>query len=77
MCGRGGQGIQLRTKEVSMSGVSYIVNEKGEKTAVVIDLTTNADIWEDFYDVLLAKERENEPLESYNEVMKLLSGSKE
>ncbi len=60
-----------------MSGVSYIVNEKGEKTAVVIDLTTNADIWEDFYDVLLATERENDPLESFDEVMKLLSGSKE
>lgn len=60
-----------------MSGVSYIVNEKGERTAVVIDLTTNAKIWDDFYDVLLATERENEPLESFDEVMKLLSGSKE
>ncbi len=28
-----------------MSGVSYIVNEKGERTAVIIDLLTNADVW--------------------------------
>ncbi len=55
-----------------MSGVSYIVNEKGERTAVIIDLLTNAEIWEDFYDVLVASEREAEPLESLEDVRQSL-----
>ena len=33
-----------------MSGVQFIVDEHGNKTAVVIDLKKNANLWEDFYD---------------------------
>lgn len=51
-----------------MTGVRYVVDEQGEKKAVMIDLTTHGEIWEDFYDVLLAKEREHEPRESLEEV---------
>ena len=38
--------------------------EIGEKTAVLIDLKQNGDLWEDFYDVSITKEREREPRES-------------
>ena len=47
-----------------MKGVEFVVDENGKKKAVVIDLKTHRDLWEDFCDVLRAKEREAEPRES-------------
>jgi hypothetical protein len=47
-----------------MKGIQFVVNEKGEKTAVVIDLKKYGEIWEDFYDVLLSRLRADEPRES-------------
>ena len=47
-----------------MKGVEFVVDEKGKKKAVVIDLKKHGALWEDFCDVLRAKERENEPRES-------------
>jgi hypothetical protein len=46
------------------------VDEKGHKKAVLIDLKTHSDVWEDFCDVLRAKEREAEPRESLASVKK-------
>ena len=37
---------------------------KGAKTAVLIDLRRNAELWEDVYDIALARERAAEPRES-------------
>ncbi len=51
-----------------MDGIQYIVTEQGDKTAVLIDLKKYKSIWEDFYDVLIAKSRENEPRESLLDV---------
>jgi len=42
------------------------MDTKGEKTAVLIDLKKNGDLWEDFYDVALARERSNEPVSLWN-----------
>jgi hypothetical protein len=47
-----------------MKGVQYVVDDAGERRAVVIDLQEHADLWEDFYDTWLASEREQEPRES-------------
>ena len=47
-----------------MKGVEFVVDDKGKKKAVVIDLRTHRDLWEDFCDLLKAKEREDEPRES-------------
>ena len=55
-----------------MDGIKYITNEKGEKTAVIIDLTTCNELWEDFFDNVLANERENEPRESLDSVKERL-----
>lgn len=44
-----------------MRGVQFLVNGRGQKTAVVIDLKTRADVWQDFYDVLLTRRRADEP----------------
>lgn len=56
-----------------MKGVEYVVDEKGEKKAVMLDLKIHRDIWEDFCDVLKAKERENEPRESLANVKKKIA----
>jgi hypothetical protein len=55
-----------------MSGVQFIVDEHGNKTAVVIDLKKNAELWEDFYDRALARSREDEPRETLESVKKRL-----
>lgn len=47
-----------------MEGIQFVVNEKGERTAVLIDLNKYSELWEDFYDSLLAYSRANEPRES-------------
>ena len=47
-----------------MSGVQFVVDDHGQKTGVVIDLKKYADVWEDFYDVVLARRRSREPRES-------------
>ena len=53
-----------------MHGVQYLTDEQGEKTAVLIDLKKNGDLWEDFYDVAITKKREREPRESLESVKK-------
>jgi hypothetical protein len=53
-----------------MKGVEYVVDEKGEKKAVVLDLKIHRDIWEYFCDFLKVKERENDPRESLASVKK-------
>lgn len=55
-----------------MSGISFLVNERGEKTAAVIDLQKRGELWEDFYDTLLAESRAREPRESLGSVRQRL-----
>jgi hypothetical protein len=59
----------------AMGGISYLVNEQGQRSAVVIDLAIHGEIWEDFYDTLTAQERRDEPLESLDDVLKKLQRS--
>jgi hypothetical protein len=55
-----------------MSGIDFIVDKRGRKTAVVISLKRHRLLWEDFHDVLLAQRRKNEPRESLAAVRHLL-----
>jgi hypothetical protein len=55
-------------KRSSRRGIEFLVNEAGDRKAVVIDLAKYGELWEDFYDTLLAKEREHEPRETLAEV---------
>ena len=54
-------------------GIQFMVDEAGERTAVVIDLREHADLWEDFFDSMLAAERESEPRSSLEEVKRRLA----
>jgi hypothetical protein len=56
-----------------MEGIQFVVNERGEKTAVVIDLEENGALWEDFYDRLLAQQRKEEPRASLDAVRERLA----
>jgi hypothetical protein len=56
-----------------MNDIQYIVDDDGTKRAVIIDLDKFRDLWEDFYDSLIARSRANEPRESLNTVKKHLS----
>ncbi len=43
-----------------MTGIQFITDEKGRKTAVGIDLKKHRALWEDFKDVLVSRSRQNE-----------------
>ena len=51
-----------------MKGIQYVVDEKGQPKAVLIDLIKHGDLWEDFQDVLISRSRRREPRESLAEV---------
>ena len=51
-----------------MTGIQFVTDEKGRKTAVLIDLKKHNAIWEDFWDGLVSESRRKEkgiPYEEY------------
>ena len=60
-----------------MQGVKYLVDENGERTAVQIDLKVWGEIWEDFYDVMIALSRKDEPDIPWEEVKKEIEADSE
>jgi hypothetical protein len=49
-----------------MTGIQFITDEKGRKTAAIIDLKKHRALWEDIEDVLVSQSRQHEkriPLE--------------
>ena len=51
-----------------MGGIQFVLDDKGHKTAVLIDLKKHAQLWEDFYDSLRVRQRSHEPRESLDSV---------
>jgi hypothetical protein len=43
-----------------MTGIQFITDEKGQKTAAVIDLKRHKALWEDIEDVLVSRSRRRE-----------------
>ena len=52
----------------SMRGIDFVTNKSGKKTAVLIDLKRHGQLWEDFYDSVVARNRTREPRESLDAV---------
>ena len=51
-----------------MTGIQFVTDEKGRRTAVLIDLKKHRAIWEDFWDGLVSESRRKEkgiPYEQY------------
>ena len=60
-----------------MEGSEYIIDDKGEKKAVIIDLKQHGQLWEDLEDNLIAEQRAGEPRETLEMVKeKLKNGGK-
>jgi hypothetical protein len=60
-----------------MEGIQYIIDDKGEKKAVIIDLKQHGQLWQDLEDNLVADLRANEPRETLETVKeKLKNGGK-
>ena len=57
---------------MNMSGIEFLIDRKGRKKAVLIDLKKHKDLWEDLYDGYLAHRRRNEPRESLATVKRLI-----
>jgi hypothetical protein len=55
-----------------MKGVQFLVDAKGQTTAIVIDLKRNPEVWEDLFDRALARRRRDEPREPLESVTKRL-----
>ena len=55
-----------------MQGIQYVTDDKGQKIAVQINLKKFGEIWEDFFDNLLARQRADEPRESIDFVKERL-----
>ncbi|VXD24394.1 conserved hypothetical protein [Planktothrix serta PCC 8927] len=51
-----------------MKGIQFVVNDAGEKQAVLIDLMEWGELWEDFYDLLVAHTRQDEEEVSWEEL---------
>jgi hypothetical protein len=63
--------------EPDMRGIEFVIDDKGEKKAVLIDLKRHSGLWEDIYDALLDRERRDEPRESLDEVRRRLTAKSE
>jgi hypothetical protein len=59
-----------------MSGITFMVDKRGTKTAAAIDLRRHRKLWEDFYDTVLAESHAHEPRESLQSVTRRLKLAK-
>ena len=51
-----------------MKGIQYFFDGKGRPRAVLIDLRKHGKLWEDFQDIVVARQRRKEPRLSMAEV---------
>ncbi len=51
-----------------MTGIQFITDIKGRKTAAIIDLKKHKALWEDIQDVLVSRSRRNEKRVSLEKV---------
>ncbi len=43
-----------------MTGIQFVTDDKGRKTAVLIDLKRHGALWEDFWDGLISESRRSQ-----------------
>ncbi len=65
-------GLTSSGKEKSMEGIQYVVDDRGKRIAVMIDLQRHGALWEDFCDNLTARSRAEEPRETLDFVKETL-----
>jgi len=55
-----------------MEGINFVTDSNDNKIAVQIDLKKHAELWQDFYDILIAEQRKDEPGIPFEQVIKEL-----
>jgi len=55
-----------------MNGIDFVIDERGRKKAVLIDLKKHRQLWENFYDAWASESRKNEPRASLKSVRRRL-----
>ena len=55
-----------------IKGIHFISDNATEKIAVQIDLRQHQDLWEQFYEVLLAESRKDEPRRNWRDIKRNL-----
>jgi hypothetical protein len=56
-------------------GIAFVVDSRGRRKSVLIDLEQHGSLWEYLYDAFVAQQRRAEPRESLATVKKLLQSS--
>ena len=49
-------------------GIQFVIDGQGKKKTVLIDLEEWGESWEDIYDVLIARSRQDEPTVNWEEL---------
>ncbi len=57
---------------MNMPGIEFLIDQKGRKKAVLIDLKKHKGLWEDLYDAYIAHRRRDEPRESLTRVKRMV-----
>ena len=60
------------TVALHMRGINFVVDDRGRKKAVMIDLKKHRQLWENFYDAYVGESRKNGPFETHESVKRRL-----
>jgi len=58
--------------QTHLDGINFVTDSNNKRIAVMIDLSKYGDLWQDFYDLLVARARKDEEEMSLEEVKKML-----
>jgi hypothetical protein len=58
-----------------MPGIEFVVDARGRRKSVVIDLRRHGALWEDLFDAYVAQQRRTEPREPLPKVKKLVQSA--
>jgi len=64
--------LRINFEAHNMKGINFLTDDNNEKIAVQVDLKQYGDLWEDFYDCLIAEQRKDEESTDWAEVKKSL-----
>ncbi len=57
---------------MNVPGIEFLLDRRGRRKAVLIDLKKHKGLWEDLFDAYVAHQRRNEPRDSLARVKRLI-----
>jgi hypothetical protein len=64
--------LMVNKTHKDIPGIAFVVDSRGRRKSVLIDLEQHGSLWEDLYDAYVAQQRRGEPRESLATVKRLL-----